>query len=431
MIVANTDGAKQFITNTEEFKRVKSRAEVAYQQVLAEKGLGSEWLGWRRILRNPDKESLEHVESKASRIREEADLFISCGIGGSYLGARAVIEALSSPFRDEGPEILFAGHHLGGNYLEKLTEYLEKPKADGTAKSVYLNVISKSGSTLETALAFRVLRKWMHRTYGANAADRIVVTTGPHGGVLNKMAETYGYDKFVIPDDVGGRFSVLTPVGLLPVAVAGINIRELLYGAVNKFLECEESADDILEYASLRCAFQESGKVLDVIGSFDPELRAFTGWIQQLLGESEGKEGKGMFPVSASYSTDLHSIGQMIQQGKRNMIETFMVVHNPITGYQVTGNGEEIDGLDYLSGKSFHEINSNALDGTIEAHIEGGVPVFQIVIEALDARNLGELIYFYELFTAIYVYMLNVNPFNQPGVEDYKKAMFRKLGKEG
>lgn len=430
MIVANTEGAKQFISNKSEFKRVKKRAEVAYHQVLAEKGLGSEWLGWRRILRNPDEETLSRIESTASAIREKADVFISCGIGGSYLGARAVIEALSSPFGGQGPEILFAGHHIGGSYLENLVEYLEQPKADGTAKSVYLNVISKSGSTLETALSFRILRNWMHRTYGSDAADRIVVTTGPHGGVLNPMVDTFGYDKFVIPDDVGGRFSVLSPVGLLPVAVAGVDIRELLYGAVHKFRECEESADDILSYASLRCAFQEGGKVLDVIGSFDPELRAFTGWIQQLLGESEGKEGKGMFPVSASYSTDLHSIGQLIQQGKRNMIETFLVVHNPITGYTVTGNGEDIDGLGYLTGKPFHEINSNALDGTIEAHIEGGVPVFQIVMESLDARNLGELIYFYELFTAIYVYMLNVNPFNQPGVEDYKKAMYRKLGKE-
>ncbi|MEX0994130.1 MAG: glucose-6-phosphate isomerase [Balneolaceae bacterium] len=436
MVTIDIEGAKQF-RKKNKFKKAFEKAEHAYQQVLTEKGLGNEWLGWRRILKSPDDSLLERIEKVAGKIRGQADVFIICGIGGSYLGAKAVIEALTPRFGLRNPEIIFAGHHLGGRYLEDLIRYLEKKNDDSSSKSVYLNVISKSGSTLETALSFKILRNWMNKTYGDQASKRIFATTGPSGGVLNKMAEEFGYEKFDIPEDVGGRYSVLTPVGLLPISVAGIDIRELLYGAVEKFNECEISADEILEYAALRYEFQESDKVLDVIGSFEPELNSFTRWIQQLLGESEGKEGKGMFPVSAAYSTDLHSIGQMIQQGQRNMIETFLAVQEPVSDIRVeNGNNDKsdklvnVDELGYLAGKKFHDINQKALDGTIEAHIEGGVPVFQVILEKLDSKNLGELIYFYELFTAIYVYMLEVNPFNQPGVENYKKAMYRKLGKE-
>ncbi|MEX0770814.1 MAG: glucose-6-phosphate isomerase [Balneolaceae bacterium] len=436
MVTVDTDGAKQFIQK-KSFTKALKKAENAYSQVLAEKGIGNEWLGWRRILKSPDEALLDRIERIGSDIRDQADVFIICGIGGSYLGAKAVISALTPHFGNQSPEIIFTGHHLGGRYLENLLRYLDEKNPDGTSKSVYLNVISKSGSTLETALSFKVLRSWMDKNYGDQASRRIIATTGSTGGVLNQMAENFGYEKFEIPKDVGGRFSVLTPVGLLPISVAGIDIKKLFYGAVEKFRECEISADEILEYAALRHEFQEIDKVLDVIGSFEPELNSFTGWIQQLLGESEGKEGKGMFPVSAAYSTDLHSIGQMIQQGQRNMVETFLVVQEPVSGIKVENSGDlkiggvaDVDQLGYLSGKQFHEINKNALDGTIEAHIEGGVPVFQIILEKLDSQNLGELIYFYELFTAIYVYMLEVNPFNQPGVEDYKKAMYRKLGKE-
>ncbi|MEX1063333.1 MAG: glucose-6-phosphate isomerase, partial [Balneolaceae bacterium] len=295
-------------------------------------------------------------------------------------------------------------------------------------KSVCMNVISKSGTTLETALTFRILRNWFDRSYGDSAPERIFVTTAPSGGVLNDMAGLFGYEKFVIPDDIGGRFSVLTPVGLLPASVAGIDIRLLIEGAVTQFRTCETRADEITEYAALRYYFQKNGKKLDVIGSFEPGLQSLTGWLQQLLGESEGKEGKGLFPVPAAYSTDLHSIGQMIQQGPRNMIETLLAVEEPLSDLTVSEEAQDTDGLGYLSGRLLYDINRQALNGTVEAHAGGGVPVFLIGIRSLDARNLGGLIYFYQLFTAVYVSMLGVNPFDQPGVEDYKKAMYRNLG---
>ncbi len=428
MIKIELNGALQFAEKND-FDAAREIADVAYSQVLEGTGKGSEWLGWRRILKAPNEDERNRIKIKAAKIRKDADLFIVCGIGGSYLGSKAVIEALNGLLPNSKPEILFAGHHMSGRYLEQLLRYLDEPDNEGKQKSVYLNVISKSGSTLETALAFRVLRSWMEETYGENAADRIIATTGPEGGVLNQMISQFGYEKFVIPDDVGGRFSVLTPVGLLPIAVAGIDIETLFYGAVSKFEEYESTANDLLDFASLRYLFERSGKALDVIGSFEPDLNAFTGWVQQLLGESEGKEGKGLFPVSAAFSTDLHSIGQMIQQGKRNLIETFLVVEESSSELTVTEKGDDTDGLEYLAGLPLHEINRKALKGTTEAHIDGGVPVIHISIKKLDAKNIGELIYFYELFTAVYVYMHGVNPFDQPGVEDYKKAMYRNLGK--
>lgn len=429
MIKIQTDEAEKF-ADPENLKRAKRKAADSRRQVTEGTGPGSEWLGWRRILKAPNDAELEKIDRKAAGIRQDADIFIVCGIGGSYLGARAVIEALHGLIPDQKPEIIFTGHHMGGNYLRQLLTYLDQPGEDGEPKNVYLNVISKSGSTLETALAFRVLRQWMEKRYGEDASRRIIATTGPEGGVLNRLVNEYGYEKFVIPDDVGGRFSVLTPVGLLPIAVSGIDIQTLFYGAVTKFEAYEKNADDVETYAALRYCFHEAGKELDVIGSFEPELNAFSGWIQQLLGESEGKKGKGIFPVPAAYSTDLHSVGQMIQQGKRNMIETFLVVREPLNKFIVPSASTDEDGLHYLNNVSFHQINQKALQGTIEAHLSGGVPVFRVIMEKLNEQNLGELIYFYELFTAIYVYMLNVNPFNQPGVEDYKKAMYRNLGKE-
>jgi glucose-6-phosphate isomerase len=428
MAKIDLNGAFRFAEKND-FDAARKKAEEAYRQVLEGTGKGNEWLGWRRILKTPNEDERKRLKTKAAEIRKDGDLFIICGIGGSYLGSKAVIEALNGLLPNRKPEILFAGHHMSGRYIEQLIRYLNEPNKEGEQKSVYLNVISKSGSTLETALAFRVLRSWMEETYGENAADRIIATTGPEGGVLNQMIDQFGFEKFVIPDDVGGRFSVLTPVGLLPIAVAGIDIETLFHGAVSKFEEYENSADDLLDFASLRYLFEKSGKALDVIGSFEPDLNAFTGWIQQLLGESEGKEGKGLFPVSAEFSTDLHSIGQMIQQGKRNLIETFLVVEDNFSELTVTEKGDDIDGLEYLAGLPFHEINRKALEGTAEAHLDGDVPVIRISIKKLDAHNIGELIYFYELFTAVYVYMLGVNPFDQPGVEDYKKAMYRNLGK--
>lgn len=429
MITTDVKSARSFISD-DEYAEAFELAEKTYRQVKNQTGAGSEWLGWQRILKEPNDAELEELSSHAERIRKDADVFIVCGIGGSYTGAMAVIKALNPYFKNNGPEILYAGHHMSGKYLKQLMEYLQTPKEDGELKSVYLNGISKSGSTLETALAFRTIRAWMHEVY-EDAAGRIIATTGKEGGVMNKIVAEEGYQKYIIPDDVGGRFSVLTPVGLLPIAVAGIDIQTLYYGAVSEYEGREQDQETILEYAALRYALLKNGHALDVLTSFEPELIGFTAWIQQLLGESEGKEGKGMFPAMAGYSTDLHSIGQIIQEGRRNLIETILVVKKPISDFKVQEiEGEDIDQLGYLSGRSFHQINKSALDGTVEAHTEGGVPVLKIIIEELNAQQLGKLIYFYEFFTAVYVYMLDVNPFNQPGVEGYKKAMYKLLGKD-
>jgi len=428
MIKVKIDGADDFYSEKEYESAVKL-ADSAFKQVRDGIGQGNEWLGWRRILKSPNDAELEKIERHAAQIRKDADIFIVCGIGGSYQGARAIIEALTKPFSQNKTEIIYAGHHLGSQYLEQLKEYLNRPKEDGSRKSVYLNVISKSGSTLETAIAFRQLRKWMHDVYGDEAKTRIIATTGMEGGVLNNIIEEEGYSKYVIPDDIGGRYSVLTPVGLLPVAASGLDIQTLYYGAVAEYEAREKDAGDLMDYAATRYLLHQKGLVLDVISSFEPELNQLCGWTQQLLGESEGKEGKGLFPAVAAYSTDLHSIGQMIQQGQRNMMETLITVEKPKSDLRLSEMDSDIDQLGYLSGQPIHKINKSALEGTIEAHVGGGVPVVRIAVEKLNEQQIGRFIYFYELFTAVYVYMLEVNPFNQPGVEDYKKAMYKLLGK--
>ncbi len=428
MIKTDIESLKRFIGEKELSDAIKL-AEEAYRQTAEGTGPGSEWLGWRRILSQPNDAELEKIASHAEKIRSDADVFIVCGIGGSYTGAMAVIKALNPVFKNNGPEILYAGHHMSGKYLKELIGYLNEPKANGEKKSVYLNVISKSGTTLETALAFRMIRSWIHEKYD-DAGERIIATTGPEGGVLNKIIDAEGYKKYIIPDDVGGRFSVLTPVGLLPIAVAGIDIRTLFYGAVSVYENEKTDRSDVLKYAAVRYLMHEDGYAVDVIGTFEPELNGVTAWIQQLIGESEGKDGKGLYPALAGFSTDLHSVGQLIQDGQRNIFETLLVVDQQISDLKVNkGDSDNIDQLNYLEGKSFHEINRSALNGTVQAHTEGGVPVCKIVMNSLNEQQLGELIYFYELFTSVYVYMLKINPFNQPGVEDYKKAMYRLLGK--
>jgi glucose-6-phosphate isomerase len=428
MIKCDIGFARKFIEDDAYFK-ARKKADTALEQLRNKTGPGSEWLGWRDILADPNDAELEQIGSLGEEVRAKADVFIVCGIGGSYLGAKAIIDALSPHFGSKGPEIIFAGHHIGGKYLEEMLAYLKEPKGDGSAKNIYLNVISKSGSTLETALAFRMLRELLEEMYGEDSSEHIICTTSKEGGLLNKVINEKGYRKFIIPDDVGGRYSVLTPVGLLPIAVAGIDIRTLFYGAVSAYNEYEDNAEDLLEYAALRNAIHESGKTIDVFATFEPELTSLGGWIQQLLGESEGKEGKGIFPTVATFSTDLHSLGQFIQQGKRSLMETFIIVEKPFSKLRVNEIEGDGDALNYLAGRSFHEINTKAREGTTEAHSEGDVPIIKISMEALNAENIGQLIYFFELLTGIFVYSLGVNPFNQPGVEDYKKAMYRLLGK--
>lgn len=430
MIQIKTDKAKPFLKDGE-YQESYRKAEESLTHIQNGSGEGAEWLGWREMLAKPNDAILEQLDSLATDIRQDADVFIICGIGGSYLGARAVIDALSPFFSNDssGPEVLYAGHHISGKYLEQLIEYLEQPNADGTPKSVYLNVISKSGTTLETALSFRILRKWINEVYPEDANRRIICTTSEEGGALNSLVSENGYRKFVIPEDVGGRFSVLTPVGLLPIAVAGIDIRTLFYEAVSKFEELDRQPEPVLDYAATKFALYKQNKTIDVITTFEPELQSLIRWLQQLLGESEGKEGKGMLPATATYSTDLHSLGQFIQEGPRNLMETFITVGKPTNRLSVDAMEGDYDQLNYLSDLSFHEINTRAFEGTLQAHTGGGVPCIVLSMQELNAQHIGEFIYFYELMTAVYCYCLDINPFNQPGVEHYKKEMYQLLGK--
>ena len=429
MISINTEIAKEFVSD-DLLSESLEKCNESLIQLREKTGPGSEWLGWRDILESPNDALLEKISSLGRDIRNNADIFIVCGIGGSYLGAKAVIDALSPHFGKKGPEILFVGHHMGGKYLEELLKYIKSPKPDGTPKSIYVNVISKSGSTLETALSFRMIRQVLDELYGESATGRIICTTSKEGGVLNGLIEEKGYKKFIIPDDVGGRFSVLTPVGLIPIAVAGIDIKTLFYGAVSAYNKYEDDASDIIEHASVRRALHEKGITIDVFSCFEPELQSIGGWIQQLMGESEGKDGKGIFPTVASFSTDLHSLGQFIQQGTRSLMETFLIVEKEISGLKVNSMEGDHDNLNYLAGNSFHDINTKARIGTTEAHKDGEVPIINLSMSSLNAEVLGELIYFFELLTGVFVYSLEVNPFDQPGVEDYKKAMYRLLGKD-
>lgn len=429
MISVNIDIAKSHVSESE-FENSFQKCLDALEQLKTKTGQGSEWLGWRDLVKEPNDALLEKISALGTEIRKEADIFIVCGIGGSYLGAKAVIDALTPHFGRNGPEILYAGHHMGGRYLKDLLEHIKAPKADGTHKNVFVNVISKSGSTLETALSFRMIREALDGMYGDSASDKIICTTSKEGGVLNGLIDEKGYQKFVIPNDVGGRFSVLTPVGLIPIAVAGIDIKTLFYGAVSAFNKYEKDASDIINYAAMRRSLHEQNITIDVFSCFEPELQSFGGWIQQLMGESEGKEGKGIFPTVASFSTDLHSLGQFIQQGTRSLMETFISVEKPLSNLEVNSLEGDHDKLNYLSGKSFHDINTKARIGTTEAHKDGKVPIINLSISVLNAEVIGELIYFFELLTGVFVYSLGVNPFNQPGVEDYKKAMYRLLGKD-
>jgi glucose-6-phosphate isomerase len=409
-----------------DLEALQPRLEAAHKMLLEQTGPGHEMLGWRELLLKPNDALLETLDATAAEIREQADVFLCLGIGGSYLGARAVIEALTPPFpladHPRTPEILFAGHHLSGSYLKALLRYLE-------GKSVYLNVISKSGTTLETMLAFRVLRPWMEAHF-PDIHRRIFVTTDPHQGRLHEMAQTYGYQRFGIPPNVGGRFSVFTAVGLLPIAVAGVDIRSLFYGAVAACEQLSKAVDNpALDYAALRYLLYERGYALELLAVFEPRLSGIGAWWQQLFGESEGKQGKGLYPDTVQYSTDLHSLGQYVQEGRRHLIETFLMVERELDPLLVPNTGDNADGLSYLAGYSFQDINRIAYEGTRKAHTDGGVPVSTIWIEHLSADALGACLYFFMHAVAVSGYLLGVNPFDQPGVEAYKREMYQLLGR--
>lgn len=399
------------------------RLEAAHRAVLDGTGPGAEMLGWRAVALAPDEAVLARVEEVAAEIRERADVLLCVGIGGSYLGAEAVLRALSPYFgQHDGPEIVFAGHHLAPDYHRQLLEHLD-------GRSVYVNVISKSGSTLEPALAFRFARRFLEARF-EDASRRVIVTTGPSGGLLNPLAEAKGYRRFAIPDGVGGRFSVLTPVGLLPIAAAGLDARALVAGAGDALRALEDPADNAaLAYAADRFLLHEGGYTTEVLAVFEPRLAAFGAWWQQLFGESEGKDGKGLFPVVVQYTTDLHSLGQYVQEGRRQLVETFLWVEPNEPGPTLEAEPGDPDGLNDLAGKSLAEVNRSAYEGTAAAHAAGGVPNWTLTLPRLDETELGAAIGFFEHAVAVSGYLLGVNPFDQPGVEAYKREMYARLGR--
>ena len=395
---------------------------------------GNDFLGWMHLPTSITAEFLAELQACANVLRENCDTVIVAGIGGSYLGARAVIEALGNSFawltnKGENPNILFAGNNIGEDYLYELTEYL-KDKNFGVIN------ISKSGTTTETALAFRLLKKQCEEQRGKDMAKKVIVAvTDAKKGAARTTADKEGYTSFIIPDNVGGRFSVLTPVGLLPIAVAGFNIAELVRGAQ----EMEKAsalnvafADDITaQYAAVRNALYNDGKKIEILCNYQPKLHFMNEWWKQLYGESEGKDGKGIFPAAVDLTTDLHSMGQWIQDGERTIFETVISVENPEHTLLFPSDEENLDGLNFLAGKRVDEVNKMAELGTQLAHVDGGVPNIRVVMSRLDEFNLGQLIYFFEKACGISGYLLEVNPFNQPGVEAYKKNMFALLGKPG
>ncbi len=407
----------------ESFSGLLRDAELAHETFLSKRGAGGDLTGWRDLLLQPNDALLERINEIADEIRRDADVLVCIGIGGSYLGAKAVIEALTPYFGgDTGPEIVFAGHHISGAYLRELLDHIE-------GRSVFVNVISKSGTTLEPALAFRYVRQMVEATFD-DADRRIIVTTDPEKGALNRLHQERGYRKFDIPPDVGGRFSVLTPVGLLPIAVAGIDIVSLFYGAVAAAEDLTEAADnDAIRYAAVRNAFLRQGKAVELLAVFEPRLRGLGEWWQQLYGESEGKDQKGLFPAIAQYSTDLHSFGQYVQEGQRTLMETFLMVDNDEGALRVPGSEDDLDGLNYLLGKTVRDVNRAAYEGTSQAHSAGNVPNLTVWLDRISPGTIGEAIYFFEHAVAVSGYLLGVNPFDQPGVEAYKKEMFRLLGR--
>ncbi len=410
---------------------LKAQVSAAHEMIENKSGLGNDFLGWVDLPVDYDKEEFERIKAAAKKIREDSDVLIVIGIGGSYLGARAAIEFLHSGFYNEltdSTKIYFAGNSISGSYLNDVLKLCE-------GKRVSVNIISKSGTTTEPAVAFRVFREYLEKTYGEEeAAKRIYCTTDKARGTLKQLADEKGYECFVIPDDVGGRFSVLTAVGLLPIAVSGADIDKLMQGAA-KARE-EYSKDDIennacYKYAALRNAFYRKGKTMELYVSYEPRFQMMNEWLKQLYGESEGKDNKGLFPASVIFSTDLHSMGQYIQDGRRSMFETVININDLGSDVIIKEEAENSDGLNFLSGKPMSFVNKKAFEGTVLAHTDGGVPNLSIELDKADEEDLGMLIYFFEKACAVSGYILGVNPFDQPGVESYKKNMFALLGKPG
>lgn len=413
----------------------KEQVENIHKELHKRSNDEKDFVGWLELPTNYDKKEFTKIKKAAKKINKESDILVVIGIGGSYLGARAVIEALTSTFNNmltekqrKYPQILYVGNNLSPNYINELIEYIGD-------KDFSVNVISKSGTTTEPAIAFRIFREILESKYGIDEArSRIYVTTDKEKGALKTLADEEGYEKFVIPDNVGGRYSVLTAVGLLPIATAGIDIDKLMQGAQNaqeRYNDSNLKYNECYKYAVARNILYKLYKNTEILVNYEPKMHYFTEWWKQLYGESEGKDQKGIFPAGVDFTTDLHSMGQYIQEGRRNLFETVISIENPASDITINKDEDNLDGLNYLAGKSLDYVNKKAMEGTIKAHVSGDVPNIVINIEKLDEENIGELIYFFEKACAISGLILGVNPFNQPGVEEYKKNMFKLLNKPG
>ena len=404
----------------------------ACAKVLHDKtGLGNDFLGWLTLPTDYDKEEFARIQAAAKKIQSNSDILIVIGIGGSYLGARAAIEFLQSTFynnkKKDTPDIYYVGNNINPSYLQEVLAICE-------GKDISVNVISKSGTTTEPALAFRVFKKLVEEKYGKEGAkDRIFATTDKAKGTLKNLSDTEGYETFVVPDDVGGRYSVLTAVGLLPIAVAGCDIQALMDGAAQaqKDYMADFENNDCYKYAALRNILYRKGKSVEMLVSYDPNFVMMSEWYKQLFGESEGKDNKGIYPAAGVFSTDLHSMGQYIQEGSRILFETVVDIKKPKQDFFLEPDAENLDGLNFLTNQNMSVVNRKALEGVILAHTEGGVPNMILELDDTSEKSLGYLIYFFEKACAISGYLLGVNPFNQPGVESYKKNMFALLGKPG
>lgn len=418
-----------------ELEHMAPKVEQAHELLHDRKGPGREYTGWVDWPVTFDRNEFERIKAVSSKIIQKADVLIVIGIGGSYLGARSALELLNHSFynqlpekKRQGPEIYFAGHNISSTYLSHLLDIIKD-------KDIAINVVSKSGTTLEPAIAFRIFRQLIEERYGKKGAkERIVATTDKNRGALRKLADEEGYETFLVPDNIGGRYSVLTPVGLLPLAVGGIDIDEIMEGALHGYhLYRKKDLKDnpCYQYAAIRNILYQKGKTIELLVNYEPSLQYFAEWWKQLFGESEGKDQKGIFPASANFSTDLHSLGQYIQDGRRDLFATTLWVESPVVSMDIPQLDEDIDGLNYVAGKSIHQVNEKACQGTIMAHTDGGVPNLKINIPDLTPFYYGQLVYFFEKACGISGYLLGVNPFNQPGVEAYKKNMFVLLGKPG
>jgi len=416
----------------DEIKKISHITKAAYSVVKNRNGAGSDFLGWVDLPVNYDKEEFARIKAAAAKINDMCDVFVVIGIGGSYLGARAAIEFVKSPLYNnlagDTPEIYFAGNSISASALADVYRICE-------GKNVCINVISKSGTTTEPAVTFRIFRELLEKKYGEEGArERIFVTTDRARGKLKEFSTEKGYETFVVPDDIGGRYSVLTAVGLLPIAVAGIDIDAMMSGAANAreaySCDCVES-NDVLRYAAIRNIMYNKGKSIEILAAYEPSVQMFCEWWKQLYGESEGKDNKALYPSSVIFSTDLHSLGQYIQEGLRTMFETVIDFKTSADKVVIPDDPNNIDGLNFLSGKELHDVNRMAMTGTLFAHNDGGVPNIVLEVEDRSAYSFGYLVYFFELACAVSGYMLGVNPFDQPGVEAYKKNMYALLGKPG